>query len=114
MSKDIYTTQRKLNKVLGISGYSMPDDELFDCSDYPNDGKFRGHFDRTGIKHSEESKKLMVLSGIKNKKSERMKGNTQGFTKGHTKSFSWAGKKLSAEHKKKISETMKKKKRIVV
>jgi len=50
MSKDIYTIQEKLDSILDIyTCYETPDKKLFDCSDYVNDGKGSGHFDRTGM-----------------------------------------------------------------
>ena len=50
MSNTIYSIQEKLDSILDIEGqYIIPDAELFDTSDYPNDGKGSGHFDRTGM-----------------------------------------------------------------
>jgi hypothetical protein len=45
MSKDIYTIQRTLNEILDIEPeeYTIPDSELFDCSDESNDGKGQGY-----------------------------------------------------------------------
>ena len=63
MSKTIYSIQEKLDSILDIdSPHTIPDSELFDCSDYPNDGKGSGYFDWTGMKHTEESKKLISES----------------------------------------------------
>ena len=43
MSKTIYSIQEKLDSILDIEGqHTIPDSELFDCSDYPDDGIIRG------------------------------------------------------------------------
>ena len=107
MSTYIYTTQEKLNLILDIEQeYTIPDADLFDCSEYSNDGKVTGYipFDRTGTTHTEEHKKHM---------SEKMMGRTFSETSKQKMSIAALGNKKgrgnkgvlkSIEHKKKLSE----------
>ena len=64
MSKTIYSIQEKLDSILDIEGqHTIPDSELFDLDGFPalkwgTDTRF----DRTGIPHTEETKKRMSLA----------------------------------------------------
>ena len=60
-----YEIQKQLNEILNISGYSLTDEELFDMSDYPNDGKVGGWMQ--GKKHSEATKRKMSKAKMGNK-----------------------------------------------
>ena len=81
MSTSIYTTQEKLNSILDIEQeYTIPDAELFDLSDYPNNGIGLGYHSGSqvgphlngelngmyGVKHTDESKRLMSINSIGN------------------------------------------------
>ncbi len=100
MSNTIYSIQEKLDSILDIEGqHTIPDSELFDCSDYPDDGKGSGHFDNTGIPHSEETKRLMSFKKMGNKnalghkQTEEQKKNTSiAMKKARAKRF-WSTKK---------------------
>tara|TARA_B110000467_G_C17976081_1_gene292770 strand:+ start:141 stop:569 length:429 start_codon:yes stop_codon:yes gene_type:complete len=89
MPNTIYSIQEKLDSILDIKSiHTIPDKELFDCSDYPNGGKNSnawGHFDRTGILHTEEARQLMSISRLK-------------------QDCPRTGKKHTAESKRKIGE----------
>jgi len=110
MSNTIYSTQEKLDSILNIerTKYEYPDAELFDTSDYPNNGKGSSYFDWTGMKHTEESKRKMSKSAMGNKNSL---GHKQ--TEEHKKNTSIAMKKaatgriMSDETKRKMSESHK-------
>ena len=66
-----YTTQKKLNGILGISGIeqSLTNDYLNEAHEQPVGW---GHFDRTGIKHTEDTKQLM--SENRNEGAKRFQG----------------------------------------
>ena len=55
MSKDIYTTQRKLNEILGIGGIepSITNDYLNEAHEHPV--AYNMHFDWTGLKRGSQS-----------------------------------------------------------
>lgn len=100
MSKDIYSIQRTLNEILDIEPeeYTIPDSELFDCSDYPNDGKGGGlysgqWFDCTGMKHTEETKLQMSISHTGKKQGKHTEEHRKAISEAHK------GKKHSEEHK---------------
>ena len=98
MSKDIYSIQKTLNEILDIEDRNtIPDSELFDCSDYPNDGKghghFGGHFDWTGMKHTEETKLQMSISHTGKKQGKHTEEHRKAISEAHK------GKKHSEEHK---------------
>mgnify|MGYP006176541681 CR=1 FL=1 len=98
MSKDIYTIQRTLNEILDIEDdYTIPDAELFDCSDYPNDGKGHGSFSWLGVKLTEEHKISISKGQIGNKRSDEHKAMLSKMRKG----VPW---KNAEERKKKLSE----------
>lgn len=60
----LFKIQKRLNDILGISafpeGFDKTDDELFDCSDYPDDGKVGNY--GGALKRIDESKQNDELS----------------------------------------------------
>ncbi len=63
MSKDIYTTQRKLNEILGIGGIEPSvTNEYLEEAQAPENICSWNRFDNTGIPHSEETKKQISES----------------------------------------------------
>ena len=104
MSNNIYTIQKQLNEILNISGYTMPDDELFDCSDYPNDGKTRGRFDWTGKKLTKTHRENIRRGNIGLKRSAEFKTMLSKQRKGVSWDDYIKDPKKVEERKKKLSE----------
>ena len=102
MSNTIYSIQEKLDSILDIyTCYETPDAELFDLSDYPNGGKNSnawGHFDRTGIKHTKETRQLVSEAG---------KGRTVSPETREKIRQSLSGRKHSKESIRKMSDRQK-------
>jgi len=103
MSNTIYSIQEKLDSILDIEGqHTIPDSELFDCSDYPDDGKIGGlysglqWFDRTGLpgpwlgkKMSDKHRKNLSISHTGHKDSEETKRK-----KSESAKLGWEKRKL--------------------
>ena len=101
MSNTIYSIQEKLDSILDIEHtHTIPDAELFDTSDYPNDGKavLPGWtwFDRTGLpgpwrgkKMSDEHRKNMSIAHTGHKDSEETKRK-----KSESAKLGWEKRKL--------------------
>ena len=113
MSDNIYSIQETLNNILDISTHHItPDKELFDTSDFV-DG-YHG-YDRTGIPHTEETKKRIsdALKGRKHteehKRNISKSSNPYIRTPEHNamQSAKQKGKILSEEHKRNINEAKK-------
>ena len=106
MSTDIYTTQRKLNEILGIGGIepSITNDYLNEAHEHPVSWP-GGRMDWTGLKHTPETVQRM-------KDRPDLKNNNYHTGHKHTGDMlrfgANKGKKRSAETLKKISESLKK------
>ena len=104
MSNNIYTIHKQLNEILNISGYTMPDDELFDCSDYPNDGKTGGRFDWTGMKLTKTHRENIRRGNIGLKRSAEFKTKLSKQRKGVSWDDYIKDPKKVEERKKKLRE----------
>ena len=103
MSNTIYSIQEKLDSILDIKSiHTIPDAELFDCSDAPNDGKGHGSFSWLGKKHTEETKQYMTEAQYKRfADSDGHSENTKNKMSKTRKGVPW---KDAEERKKKLTE----------
>ena len=100
MPKDIYTTQRKLNEILGIGGIepSITNDYLNEAHGYPVPWRLamfdisKVRFDNTGIPHTEATKKK--ISESQKKRLAKIGAHNKGVP--HTEATK---KKLREAHK---------------
>ena len=111
MSKSIYSIQEKLDSILDIkqTKYEYSDVELFDTSDYVNDGKTLSSFH--GKKHTEETKRKMREARKGFKYTEESKRKISESLKGNQNARGNKGKKQSAEHIRKRMESYHSKRR---
>ena len=102
MSKDIYIVQETLDSILNTkrTKYEYTDAVLFDCSDYPNNGKDAWrYFDWTGLKHTEETKRYMSEAQKKRFVDHPISDETRKIWSEQRKGVPW---KNAEERKKKL------------